>query len=297
MATSQESTNVAQAAPRLSASMPIAPVPEQRSNTRACSSHGWRMLNKDSLSRSELLKLGDEAASELTGDTSAQLLLTEILMQETVDQRIFRLLNLPSFRKWRAKILPLREAQRSPNRWGIGSHDPVAAMLPRLEPGDRALVVGGGADRAAFLLAAHDLSVVCLFGDTATAGRVERMLATESLSGRCEVFVVSLGGSWFPPMPGEIHLVVIDAPTLLSLPRDQQRALVAQVQQVTASVGAHCVVSSDPDVAPEGCLLYYPDWQRIPLPHPPSAPQKTGPGLRGVLLTEPPIPHSPLTLR
>jgi hypothetical protein len=252
---------------------------------------------KDSLTRSELLKLGDEAATELYDGASGQLLLTEVLMQETVDQQIVKRLSLPSFRKWRSKILPLREAQRSPNRWGIASHDPVAVMLPRLEPGDRALVVGGGADRAAFLLAAHDLSVMCLFSDTATAGVVERTLASESLSGRCEVFVVALGGSWLPPIPAPVHLVVIDAPTVLGLPRDRQRALLAQAQQLTAAEGAHCVVSSDPDVAPEGCLLYYPNWQRLPLPHAPNANQKTGPGLRGVLLAEPRIPPTPLSLR
>jgi hypothetical protein len=252
---------------------------------------------KDSLSRSELLRLGDEAASELQSETGAQLLLTEVLMQETVDQQIVKRLNLPSFKKWRAKILPLRIAQRSPNHWGIAGHDPVAAVLPRLEAEDRALVIGAGADRAVYLLAAHDVSVVCLFGDNSTAGMVERKLATEALSGRCEVFVVALGGTWLPVFGAPLHLVVIDATTLLALPRERQLALIAQAQQLTAPEGAHCVVSSDPDVAPEGCLVYYPDWQRIPLPKPTGGGRKSGPGLRGVLLTEPPVSPSPLTLR
>jgi hypothetical protein len=71
---------------------------------------------KDSISREQLLKLGDEAAKELQGGASDQLLLTEVLMQETVDQQIGKRLNLPSFRKWRSKILPLRKAQRDPMR-------------------------------------------------------------------------------------------------------------------------------------------------------------------------------------
>src|SRR5262249_57900589 len=128
------------------------------------------------------------------------------------DEQLLKGPNLPCLRNCREKFRPRRETQRPPNRGGIASNDPVAVMLPRLEPGDRALVVGGGADRAAFLLAAHDLSVMCLFGDTATAGMVERTLASESLSGRCEVFVVALGGSWLPPIPAPVHLVVIDAP-------------------------------------------------------------------------------------
>jgi hypothetical protein len=91
--------------------------------------------------------------------------------------------------------------------------------------------------------------------------------------------------------------VVIDAATLLALPRDRQRTLVTQAQQLTAAEGLHCIVSSDPDVAPEGCLLFYSEWQRIPLPKPDRAHQKAGPGLRGVLLAEPPVPQSPLSLR
>ena len=124
-----------------------------------------------------------------------------------------------------------------------------------------------------YLLAAHELSVVCLFGDNSTAGMVERKLTTESLSGQCEVFVVALGGPWFPSLEGPIHLVVIDAPTLLALPRERQRALIACAQQITAPEGLHCVVSSDPDVAPEGCLRFYSDLQRIPLPKPDRAQQ------------------------
>jgi hypothetical protein len=252
---------------------------------------------KDSLSRGELLRLGDEAARELQSENGAQLLLTEVLMQETVDQQIVQQLKLPSFRKWKIKILPLRKAQRSPNHWGIAGHDPIAAMLPRLEADDRALIIGAGAERAVYLLAAHDLSIVCLFGDHTTAGMVERKLATEALSGRCEVFAVALGGSWLPPLATPVHLVVIDVPTLLGLPRERQRAMVAQAQQLTAREGVHCLVSSDPDVAPEGCLLYYPDWQRLPLPKPERVNHKSGPGLRGVLLAEPPLPPSPLSLR
>jgi len=251
---------------------------------------------KESLPRDELIRIANEAADEL--QRSYQIVLTEVMMQETIDQYIISRLKLPSFRKWRSKILPLREAQRSPTRWGIASSDPVAVMLERLEPGDRALVIGGGAERAVYLLAAHDLELVCLFGDTATTVKVEGTLASESLSGRCDAFVVMLG-QWLPPeVRAPFHLVVVDVATVQALPRERQRALLLQAQQVTAPEGVHAVVSADAEVAPEGCLLYYQEWQRLPLPQ--SAPtqpasHKTGPGLRGVLLGCPPIPPSALT--
>ena len=240
---------------------------------------------KDSISREQLLKLGDEAARELQGGAADQLLLTEVLMQETVDQQIGKRLNLPSFRKWRSKILPLRKAQRDPTRWQIEHSDPVAVVLPRLEAGDRALVIGGGADRAVYLLAAHDLEVVCLCENTATADRIEDMLSTESLGGRCEVYVAALG-QWMPAFAQTLHLVILDAGTVLGLPPERQEALITQVQCLTAPEGLHAVVTCDSSAAPEGCLRHYPDWQRLPLPEHAARSKRTG--LRGVLLSGPP---------
>ena len=250
---------------------------------------------KDSLSREHLMCLGDDAAQELqSGGPHDQLVLTEMLMQETVDQQIVAKLKLPSFRKWRSKILPLREAQRSPTRWGIETADPVSVALKALEPDDDVLVIGGGAERAVYLLAAHDLQVRCLVGDTPTAARLEGTLATEALSGQCEVFVVVLG-AWAPPqVAGPFHLVVVDAATVAALPRERQHALIHQAQQRTAPGGLHAVVSWETDVAPESCLTHYQDWQRDPIPVAGSSTKQPGQGLRGILLSPPPIRPSPL---
>lgn len=246
---------------------------------------------KDSISRSELLKLGDEAARDLQGSADGQLLLTEMLMQETVDQQIIERLNLPSYRKWRSKILPQREAQRAPTHWGLSGTDPVSQVSPRLEPGDRVLVIGGGAEAAVYLLAAHDTTIQCLVADTASATRLEGKLAGESLSGQCDVYVVVLG-QYFPPLlHGPFDLVVIDAATLNQIPRERQRHLVQFAQQRTSPQGLHAVVATDPGPAPEGCLIHYPDWQRVP----PVAAPDSQQGLRGVLLSPPPIHPSALT--
>lgn len=241
---------------------------------------------KNSLSRDELIRLGDDAARELLAAAGGQLPITEVLMLDTVDQQIMRRLHLPSFRKWRSKILPLREAQRDPTHWQMERADPVAVVLPRLEPGDRAVVVGGGAERAVYLLAAHEIEVCGVFEDTATAVKVEGILAGESLSGRCEVFVAMLG-TWLPAIEPPVHLVVMDAAVVLPLPAERQRHLVQSVQEITAPEGVHALVTSRPEVAPEGCLRHYPDWQRIPGPAGSGRPSRNG--LWGVLLGGPPV--------
>jgi hypothetical protein len=109
---------------------------------------------KNSIGRDELLRLGDEAASELQATTEGQFVLTEVLMLESVDRLIMKRLSLRPYRRWRQQFLRLRAAQRTPNHWGLDTHCPLSPILPRLEPEDSALVVGSAAAPTTYLLAA-----------------------------------------------------------------------------------------------------------------------------------------------
>jgi hypothetical protein len=55
---------------------------------------------KDSVSRSELIRIAEEAVDELRMNGGGQYQLTEILLCDAVDRRIFELLGLPEFRVW-----------------------------------------------------------------------------------------------------------------------------------------------------------------------------------------------------
>src|SRR5919206_1856214 len=89
---------------------------------------------KNSIGRDELLRLGDEAASELQTTSEGQFVLTEVLMLETVDRLIMKRLALRPYRRWRQQFVKLRQAQRTPTHWGLEPSCAVAALLPRLEP-------------------------------------------------------------------------------------------------------------------------------------------------------------------
>src|SRR5213596_3818269 len=90
---------------------------------------------KNTLSREELLRIGDEAVRELEANSQDQYLLTEVLLLEHVDRLIARRLRLPSFQRWRQKHRALREAQRQPTHWGLDAEHPVVPWAPRLEAG------------------------------------------------------------------------------------------------------------------------------------------------------------------
>ena len=55
---------------------------------------------KDAVSRSDLLHLAEEAVDELRVSQEGQYQLTEVLLCEAVDRKIFRLLKLPGYRSW-----------------------------------------------------------------------------------------------------------------------------------------------------------------------------------------------------
>ena len=55
---------------------------------------------KDSVPRTDLLRLADEVCEDLRVNQRGQYQLTEILLCEAVDRKIFRLLKLPGYRTW-----------------------------------------------------------------------------------------------------------------------------------------------------------------------------------------------------
>jgi len=240
---------------------------------------------KDQLSRAELMRLGDEAAAELSGGANGQqFLLTELLMTETVDRLIVKRLRLKSFSTWRKNFLPLRKAQKEPNHWGIDAANAVAAMIPRIEPGDCVVAIGAGAESAAYLLLAHEAVVHFIAGDLGCIERVQSRVIAEALSSDFHAFLTQLG-EWLPPLEQPADLVVIDVTTVADLPYARRRTLLHQLQEATRPGGVHVLIPGETSSsAPEGFLSHYPEWERTPLPEPRKGGRVHG---RGLLVTMP----------
>ena len=216
---------------------------------------------KHALSRNELMKLAAEATAEMVGSLEGQLVLTEVLVLESVDRLIMKRLKLPSYKRWRTHFQSIRESQREPNRWGLQPHHPLIRLLPRLEPGDRAVLVGTGCGAAACLLAAYDVQVTFLAADLARVEALELQLASEALGETVEAYVVQLGNGWLPSFDGEAHLVLIDADALRDLTPAERDWLVGALQGATGAAGAHVLMAGEG--APATTLLsYYDGWMR-----------------------------------
>ncbi|HET7042313.1 MAG TPA: hypothetical protein VFI13_09850 [Gemmatimonadales bacterium] len=216
---------------------------------------------KHSLSRSELMTLAAESTAEMVASLEGQLVLTEVLVLESVDRLIAKRLKLPSYKRWRTHFQSIRESQREPTRWGMSAHHPVSRLLPRLEPGDRAVLVGTGCGAAACLLAAHDVEVTFLADDLSRVEALELQLASEALGASVECYVALFGNGWLPTLDGPAHLVVIDADALRALTPPEREWLVSALQSATAGGGAHAILAGDSSPA-STLLAHYDGWMR-----------------------------------
>lgn len=66
---------------------------------------------KERIPRSHLLAIADEVVTELRMNPDGQYQLTELLMCNAMDRRIFRMLKLPGYRAWCAQYAAERERQ------------------------------------------------------------------------------------------------------------------------------------------------------------------------------------------
>ena len=218
---------------------------------------------KNSIGRDELLRLGDEAASELQATSEGQFVLTEVLMLESVDRLIMKRLSLRPYRRWRQQFLRLRAAQRTPTHWGLEPRCPLSPLLARIEPEDSALVVGSEAAPFTYLLAAHDAAVTFLAGDLGSVERVESRMAAEALSSLFESYVTQ-----FDPLPSflnslvDFNIVVLDPSVLQELPARIRNDLVLDLQRRSRPGGVHVILPTSPAIAPESLRPLYGGWTR-----------------------------------
>jgi len=220
---------------------------------------------KNTLTREELLEIGDEAVRELEESAAGQYLLTEVLLLEHVDRIIARRLRLPTFPRWRQKHRALRAAQRAPTHWGLEPDGPLVTSVRRLEPGDVAVVLGAAALPAALFIAAHDAEVFLLDQDLAAIEGAESRAITEQLAGRFQALVVTFG-SWFPDVSPSV--VVIDPAALAPARTRERNGLLAELQARTRPGGVHVVLPSPTaseviPLAPEALQAQYGGWDIV----------------------------------
>lgn len=91
---------------------------------------------KERIPRAQLLAMADEVVTDLRVNDGGQYQLTEILLCNAMDRRIFRMLKLPGYRAWCAQHTSTPSVISFPLPERFVSHPPVAAPRPTLMAAD-----------------------------------------------------------------------------------------------------------------------------------------------------------------
>jgi hypothetical protein len=190
---------------------------------------------KESVPRSVLLSIGDEAVAALAKDE--QFTLTELIVWEEVDRIIARRLRLPSATTWRRRRLKAIEELRRPERWGMSAKHPLVRGLKGSADGV-ALVAGAVDESPTLYLAANGCRVTALDEEPEAVDRVMHAALRAGLTDRIDARVGGLE-SWSPDSP--LFAVIVSDAALSTLTLEERARVLAILQRATIDGGVHLV--------------------------------------------------------
>jgi hypothetical protein len=199
---------------------------------------------KESIPRSALLSIGDEAVAVLS--QQPQFSLTELMLAEEVDQLIFRRLRLPSYQTWRRRRLKLLREIRRPEHWGLQADDVVVRTV-RTAGDARILVAGSSPEAPALYLAANGCDVTAV---SAEDDVVERVLSAAMAAGLAERVHAQRAdwSAWSPESP--LDAVIVMSTALRGLTGPQRARVIQLLQGATADGGIHLVQTPESQKTP-----------------------------------------------
>ena len=189
---------------------------------------------KESVPRSVLLSIGDEAVSSMSAQP--QFALTELLLCVEVDRIIFNRLRLSSYDTWRRRRLKQIEELRRPEYWGLRPDDVLVRALPSTD--GRVLVAGAPDEVSALYLAANGCEVTTLTPQAEDVERMTQAAIGAGLGNRVHSMMGDLS-SWLPDLP--LNAVIVNPSVLDSLSTDERARVIELLQSATLDGGVHLV--------------------------------------------------------
>ena len=190
---------------------------------------------KDSLPRSVLLGIGDEAVAALR--RQSQLVLTELVLCEEVDRIVMQRLRIPTYKTWRGRCFRTLEQYRRPEHWGLR---PECALVRAIQPeGDgHVLVAGEAAERTALYLAARGCDVTAVELPAEVLHRVLSAAGAAGLTQRVRGCATDIG-HWTPDVP--LNAVVCSPAAFAGLGPGERKKVIELLQHATTDGGVHLV--------------------------------------------------------
>ena len=195
---------------------------------------------KDSISRTNLLKIGDEAVAVLLGQ--AQFAMNELLIWDEVDKIIRKRKRIPTYATWRKKQLRrLKELEelRRPERWGLRPDSVIAREIhPPAE--SRVLVAGADSGNAVLYLAAHGCVVTAVNTHSEAVDSVLHAAEAAHLPGSIDGHATDIR-NWLPPEAQLFSAVVCTPTAFAGLTAAERTKVIEVLQTATGDGGVHLV--------------------------------------------------------
>lgn len=194
---------------------------------------------KESIPRSAILAIGDEAAAKLAQES--QFTLTELLLVEEVDRIVSKRLRLPKYETWRKKRLKLIDEMRRPEHWGLQRGDALVRTVETATAEKitaHVLVAGASAERSALYLAANGCDVTAIDPQEEMLERVMAAAVQAGLAERVHAYAAEL--PQFQP-DRQLKAVVCSLSALEHLSERDRAHVIEVLQGATADGGVHLV--------------------------------------------------------
>ena len=205
---------------------------------------------KESVPRSVLLSIGDEAVASLSAEP--QFALTELLLCEEVDRIIVKRLRLPAYESWRRRRLKLIDELRRPEHWGLRPDDVLVRALHSKAEG-HVLVAGASDEVSALYLAANGCEVTTLASEIEALERVMQAAIGAGLAGRVHALVGDLA-SWTPRPESPLNAVIVNPAALDALSEDERARVIEVLQSATMDGGVHLLQTIASTGKPSGAV-------------------------------------------
>jgi len=218
---------------------------------------------KFSLSRQAILRIGDEAVSNLRDQTQPEF--DELVLCSEVDRIIRGRLRIPSYATWRKRRVKLLAQYRRPEHWGLAADAPLVREIQPVEDA-RVLVAGVRREGRVLYLAAHGFQVTALEDNEEAVDRVVAAAGQVGLMSRVRGEPFGLG-DWAPDTP--LNAVVVSPEAFQGLTQDQRARVIDLLKSVTLDGGVHLVetlAGGDPAFTEEELRARYNGWDVSFLP-------------------------------
>jgi len=190
---------------------------------------------KDSIPRSAILSIGDEAVSRLRAQE--QVAFDELVLWDEVDRIITSRLRIPAYSTWKRRRLKLLAEYRRPEHWGMR---PDAALVRAISASaeSHVLVTGPRVSESTLYFAANGCTVTAVGDEHDVVDRVMSAAEAVGLARKVNAFVSPLS-EWSPD--GLLTAVVCSPAAFAGLSDIDRSRVIDVLKSATRDGGVHLV--------------------------------------------------------